>query len=158
MAATRSTGTIAFHSICLLIVRLSLAALLLGRAWWRWAIEGMDRQVDALVAAGIPQPSVVAWGVFGLESVGAVLLTVGLLTRLVGGLVVVENVLIIALIRWSAGPYSSVGGFEHNLALAALGLVFVAFGSSYTGLDALLFRRRNTDDYSRPAVNEYHPA
>lgn len=159
MAAKSKAGT-AFQGFCLLMVRVALAAILLGRAWWRWSIEGLDQQIELLTGAGVPQPAIIAWGTLALECIGGVLLALGLLTRLIGLLVLVQNILIIALIRWPNGPYSNYGGYEYNLALAMLGLVFLAFGSFHTGLDGLLFGRKKDDElgYHYQQVSEYQPA
>lgn len=157
MAAKSKAGT-AFQGFFLLIVRVVFAAILLGRAWWRWSVEGLDKQIEVLTGAGIPQPVIIAWGTLALECIGGVLLALGLLTRLIGLLVLVQNILIIVLIRWPNGPYSTHGGYEYNLALAALGLVFLAFGSFYTGLDGLLFGRKKDDGMVYPQTDEYQPA
>ncbi|BEH01892.1 MAG: DoxX family protein [Propionibacterium sp.] len=148
MSNTRSAAGTASQAVLLLIARLGFAAILLGRAWSRWQIEGMDAQIARIAEAGLPAPGVIAWGTVVLEGIGGVLLAFGLLTRLVAALVALENILIIALLRWAAGPFINNGGYEYNLALACLGIVFLAAGASYTGLDSLLFGRSK-----RPADN-----
>lgn len=142
MPTTRSTASTATQSVLLFIVRLVFAGLLLGRAWWRWAIEGIPGQVERLTSAGVPQPELIAWGTILLEWVGGAMLVLGLLTRLIAALVLVENALVIALIKWPNGLYQADGGFEYNVALCALALVFVTVGASHAGIDSLLFRRR----------------
>ena len=49
---TRSAAGTASQAVLLLIARLGFAAILLGRAWSRWQIEGMDAQI-----ARIAQPA-----------------------------------------------------------------------------------------------------
>lgn len=154
--SARSAANSATQAFVLLVARLAFAALLLGRAWWRWAIEGMDGQVARLVEFNIPQPELVAWGTVLLEGIGGAMLALGLLTRVVAALVAIENILIIVLIRWGFGLYLNDGGFEYNLALAAIGLVFLAVGTRYAGLDALLFRKRRNADED-PGTDLYQP-
>ena len=43
--STRSTAGTATRSSLLLVARLGFAAILIGRAWFRWQIEGMPSQV-----------------------------------------------------------------------------------------------------------------
>lgn len=140
MSKTSTAGT-ATQAVVLLIARLGFAVILVARAWWRWQIEGIGAQVTRLTEFGIPQAELVAWGTVLLEGIGGVLLGLGLLTRIVAALVALENILIIVFIRWFSGPFLNDGGFEYNVALACLGLVFLAVGARYAGLDALFFRR-----------------
>lgn len=146
MPNARATAATAGHAVLLLIARLVFAGLLLGRAWYRWQIEGMPGQVDRLQSMGIPQAELIVWGTLILEAVGGALLALGLLTRVVAGFVLVQNILIIVLLRWPSGLYLVDGGFEYNAALAALGLVFLTVGASHAGLDSIFFGRRGSDD------------
>lgn len=141
MSARTTAATVAQSSL-LLVARLGLAGVLLGRAWWRWQVEGMPAQIDRLTNAAVPMPELIAWGTLLLEGLGGIMLALGLFTRLIGALVAVQNIAIIALLRWEDGLVTTDGGFGPNVALAALGLVFLAVGAKHTGLDALLFRRR----------------
>lgn len=148
MSRTSTAGT-ATQAVVLLIARLGFAAVLIARAWQRWQIEGIDTQIGRLADFGIPQPELIAWGTILLEGMGGALLALGLLTRVVGALVAAQNILIIVFIKWFSGPYLNDGGFEYNWTLAVLGLVFLAVGARYTGLDSLFFRRgraRASDD------------
>lgn len=142
MSNTRSAAGTASQAVLFLIVRLGFAAILLARAWWRWQIEGMDAQVARLTDSGLPAPEVLAWGTVALEGIGGMLLVFGLLTRFIGLMVTIENIAIIIFIRWQAGPFLGDGGYEYNIALALLGLTFLAAGAYYTGLDSLFFRPR----------------
>lgn len=141
MSKTSNAGK-AIQAGILLIARLAFAVILVARAWSRWQIEGIDVQIARLVDYGIPQPELVAWGAIVLEGLGGAMLGLGLLTRFVGALIAAQNILIIVFIKWFAGPWLNGGGYEYNAVLACLGLVFLAVGARYTGLDSLLFRRR----------------
>lgn len=156
MSARSTAGTVT-QSILLLVARLGFAAILVGRAWFRWQVEGMASQVARVTEAGLPQPELIATGTVLLEALGGAMLALGLLTRLVAALVVVENVLIIALLRWTSGLFANDGGFEYNVALASLGVVFVAVGAFHAGLDPLLFGRRRLASMGNEGVDLYQP-
>ena len=85
------------------------------------------------------------------------MLALGLLTRFVAAMVVIENIAIIALLRWTSGLFANDGGFEYNVALASLGVVFLAVGASHTGLDTLLFGRRRLASLDNEGVDLYQP-
>ncbi|MGI5952631.1 MAG: DoxX family protein [Brooklawnia sp.] len=145
MSRTPTAGTAAQATI-LLIARLAFGVILVARAWSRWQIEGVDAQVSRLVEFGIPQAELVAWGTILLEGIGGVMIALGLLTRLVAALVATQNILVIVFIKWFSGPFLNAGGYEYNAALAVLGLVFLAVGARFTGLDSLLFGRSSRAD------------
>lgn len=156
--SARSTAGTATQAIVLLVARLGFAVILVGRAWYRWQVEGMATQIAQVAAAGLPQAELIAWCTVLLEGLGGALLALGLLTRFVALLVAIQNILIIALLRWPAGLFASDGGFEYNVALACLALVFVAVGASYAGLDALLFGRgRRRAAKMNESVDLYQP-
>ncbi len=155
--SARSTAGTATRSGLLLVARLGFAAILIGRAWFRWQIEGMPNQVARVSEAGLPQPELIAWGTVLLEALGGAMLALGLLTRFVAAMVVIENIAIIALLRWTSGLFANDGGFEYNVALASLGVVFLAVGASHTGLDTLLFGRRRLASLDNEGVDLYQP-
>ena len=64
--------------------------------------------------------------------------------------------LVIAWLRWRNGVFQVDGGWEYNLVLAAVGLLFFGFGSGRAGLDAL-FRRRGPDAEYR-TIDDNAPA
>ena len=67
------------------------------------------------------------------EMVGGALLVFGLATPLVGLGMAVMNVAIILTTRADGGFYVHEGGWEYNAVLAAIGLLFLAFGSGRQG-------------------------
>lgn len=136
------------QDIVLLIARIATGLILMAHGWARWQEEGMDAQIDYLTPSGIWEPTLLAWGATAFEIIGGMLLIFGLGVPLIGLIMVVQNVLVIAWLRWNNGLYLSDGGFEYNVVMAALGMVFLAFGSGRAGLDAL-FRRKPVDNESR---------
>ena len=103
-----------------------------------------------------------AWGGITFEVVGGIFLIIGALTPLIGLGVLVQQVLTICWTNYYRGPdlvgidgtYN--GGFEYNVALAVLGLLFAAFGGGAVSLDRVLFRRRApaAEDIYEPSAGE----
>lgn len=140
-----STANNVFRATMVLVVRLGVAGLMLAHAWYRWQIEGMSAQVDRLAQLGEPAASLIAWGTIAFEAIGGVMLAIGLLTRVVGLLLAAENIIIGVVLKWTNGLFLADGGFEYNLALALLGILFLGYGAGSTGLDRVIFRRRSRD-------------
>lgn len=152
----------------LLIARVGVGAILLLHGWTRWQGQGqgLQRQIDYLTQFGVPYPEVAAWGAIIFELVGGVFLIVGALTPLIGLGILVQQILTIAYINWRRQPDllnpdgSYNGGYEYNVALGLLGLLFLVFGAGAVSIDRL-FRRKKPDvededsitTATRPRVN-----
>ena len=140
------------QSFGLLIARLGVGGILRLHGWTRWqgAGQGVQRQVEYLNQFQTPYAEVAAWGSIIFELVGGLFLIVGALTPLVGLVLLVEQVLIVAYTNWYKRPDllnadgSYNGGYEYNVALGLLGLLFCVMGAGAVSIDRL-FRR------SRPA-------
>jgi putative oxidoreductase len=138
------------RSVALLIARVGLGGILIAHGYRRWQVQGVARQVAYLSQYRTPYPEVVAWGAILLELVGGVFLIVGALTPLVALGILVEQILIIAYTNWAkklylldaAGAY--VGGYEYNVVLGLLALLFLVFGAGGAAVDRL-FRRSPAD-------------
>ena len=134
------------RDLVLLIARAGLGAILIAHGWRRWQEQGIQQQIDYLNQFSTPYPTVAAWGSIILELVGGIFLVVGALTPLVALAVVAQQVLIICYTNWFKSPYlldaggRYVGGYEYNVALGLLALVFVVFGGGQAAVDRL-FRR-----------------
>lgn len=147
------------RTVALLIARVSLGAILIAHGWDRWQVRKVDSQIAYLQQYGVPYAEWAAWGAIALELLGGVLLIVGLLTPLVALAVVVEQVLIISWISWRnklwlLNPDNTyAGGFEYNVALAALALLITVFGAGAVSLDRLFRRKpKTTEDEEAPAT------
>lgn len=144
------------QDLALLLVRLAAAFLLLEHGWHRYHTVGISALVLHLRHGGVPAPDVFAWGSIVFELFGAFFLVFGLLTPLVGLGMLAENVLTIAWLKPHAGYLVTTGGWELNLLLACLGLVFLAFGAGRLALDRLF--RRGRDEPSQRFIDESTPA
>ena len=141
------------QSLGLLIARLGTGGILLlhGITHWTGANQGVANLTNRYAQVGAPYAEVAAWAtiIFGL--VGGVFLIVGALARFVGVGLVVLSVLTISYFSWWAGPdllnadgtYN--GGYEYDVALGLLGLLFFVFGGGAVSIDRL-FRRKKPDE------------
>jgi putative oxidoreductase len=141
------------QSLGLLIARLGTGGILLlhGITHWTGANQGVANLTNRYAQVGAPYAEVAAWATIIFELVGGVLLIVGALTRFIGVGLVVLSVLTISYFSWWAGPdllhadgtYN--GGYEYDVALGLLGLLFFVFGGGAVSIDRL-FRRKKPDE------------
>jgi putative oxidoreductase len=141
------------QSLGLLIARLGTGGILLlhGITHWTGANQGVANLTNRYAQVGAPYAEVAAWATIIFELVGGVFLIVGALTRFVGVGLVVLSVLTISYFSWWAGPdllnadgtYN--GGYEYDVALGLLGLLFFVFGGGAVSIDRL-FRRKKPDE------------
>lgn len=149
------------RNLGLLIARVGLGIILLLHGWTRWQSpeQGVQRQIDYLNQFGTPYPAVAAWGAIALELVGGVCLIIGALTPLIGLGVVLQQILTIAYTNWYRGidllnaDGSYAGGFEYNVALGLLGLLFAVLGAGGVSMDQLLRGRKPAADDDVPAMD-----
>ena len=143
------------RSFGLLIARIGVGGIMIthGLTRWRGQGQGIQKQIAYLTQFGTPYPEIAAWGATIFELVGGLFLIVGVLTPIVGLGLMIEQALIIAYTSWYKnwfllnpdGSYN--GGFEYNVALGLLGLLFFVMGGGAFAIDRL-FRRK------KPAVDE----
>lgn len=140
------------RSFSLLIARLALGGMLIAQGWNRWQFRTIPTEVTYLQQFHTPYPQVAAWGATILELVGGLFLIVGAITPLVALAILVEQILIICYTNWFhakdmvSADAVTAQGFEHNVALAALSLLFVVFGAGGASIDRLFRRKKPTED------------
>jgi putative oxidoreductase len=142
------------HSLGLLIARLGVGGILLlhGITHWTGASQGVANLTARYAQVGAPYAGIAAWATIIFELVGGVFLIVGALTRFVGVGIVVLSVLTIAYFNYWAGPdllkadgtYN--GGYEYDVALGLLGLLFFVFGAGAVSIDRLFRRKKPGGD------------
>lgn len=143
------------QDLALMLARIATGAILMVHGWTRWS-DGAPKQVRILTELSVPYPHIFAWGAIAFEVIGGALLVFGLVTPLLGLVLVAEQVMIIVFAKWRHGPHLAQDGYEYNVALACLGLVFMAFGSGRAGVDALF--RRSPDDRETRYIDDASPA
>jgi putative oxidoreductase len=151
------------QSFGLLIARLGTGGILLlhGITHWTGANQGVAAMRDRYADVGAPYADVAAWATIIFELVGGVFLIVGALTRIVGVGLIVLSVLNISYFSYYAGPdllradgtYN--GGYEYDVALGLLGLLFFVFGAGTISVDRLFKRKKAVEDVDDDA---YLPA
>jgi putative oxidoreductase len=142
------------QSLILLIARLGVGGILLlhGITHWTGANQGVAHLTARFAQVGAPYAEAAAWATIIFELVGGVFLIVGALTRFVGVGLVVLSVLNIAYFNYWAGPdllkadgtYN--GGYEYDVALGLVGLLFFAFGGGAVSIDRLFRRKKPADE------------
>ena len=134
VSGARSSG------FALLAIRLVMGPML---AWHGFSkIErGVEQFVGTVDRLGFPLPELLARGVIALELVGGICLALGFLTRLWGGLLTVQMLLIVFKVKWDVGlfgPPGRGGGFEIDLMYAVTGAALLLAGPGLAALDHLL--------------------
>ena len=109
---------------------------------------GVERFVGTVDRLGFPFPELLARAVIALELAGGICLALGLLTRLWGGLITVQMLLIAFKVKWDVGlfgPPGRGGGFELDLLYAVTGAALLLAGPGLAALDNLLGLEANSD-------------
>ena len=118
--------------------------LIVGFLMFAHGVEKLSRGVagfgESLSAAGLPAGLLLAWFVSLLELVGGAMLILGLLSRVIAGLMTVELLVAIALATGANGLISGDQGvgYERDLAYIAGFLVVLLLGPGRPSLDHLL--------------------
>jgi putative oxidoreductase len=84
----RMNNASAATDLALLLARLGLGGVLIAHGWQKYDEQGLSGTAAGFEAMGIPLPDAAAYFATGVELVGGAMLLVGLLTPLVGLLVV----------------------------------------------------------------------
>ncbi len=122
-----------------MILRLGLGIILPFHGWLKLNPNGPTKGPAGFAAflrqVGVPLPSLLAWVVILLETVGAALLILGLGTRIVALGLVIDMLVAIGLVKrnMAKARFMEQNGtgweFEFALMVAALALVFAGAGS-----------------------------
>lgn len=129
----------------LLILRLGLGAVFMVHGWAKLKpkgpMGGPAGFIGFLKQLGVPLPVFFGWVVVLLETAGAVLLILGLGTRLLAAGLVID--MIVAITRVKRGMAKSAfmdpkGGWEFEFALLAQALALVFTGAGSLALDPIV--------------------
>jgi putative oxidoreductase len=121
----------------LLVLRLVTGPILAYHGY-RKLDGGVGKFVATVSRYGFPFPDVLARATIVIELVGGICLTVGLLTRIWGGLVTLQMLLIVAKVQWHHGLFGAPGrggGFELNLLYAVIAAALLIAGPGLLALD-----------------------
>lgn len=127
--------------IAILALRLAAGSVLAYHGWLKIGdVSGFAGFVESL---GVPAPTLMAYVVTYLEFLGGIALIVGLATRYVAALFVVEMAFTISLVKVDVGLIAAEGGAgaELDLLILATALSLVLTGAGRWSLDALFLGR-----------------
>jgi putative oxidoreductase len=130
----------------LLILRVALGIVMIAHGWPKLnpngPMKGPAGFAGFLKQLGVPLPTFFAWIVALLETVGAVLLILGLGTRILAVGYVIDMVVAIRLVRIGMAKSPFAGGegigWEYEFILAAVALALLFTGAGSIALDPIV--------------------
>ncbi|WP_049759002.1 DoxX family protein [Renibacterium salmoninarum] len=124
----------------LLVLRVVTGIIFIMHGWQKFS-DGIPATADGFTAMGIPAPSVTAPFIAGLELIGGAALVIGLLSRPIAVLLVIDMIGALVTVHAPQGFFAGKGGYEYVLALAAICATLALTGPGKFALDGLLFGR-----------------
>lgn len=126
-----------FQSLSLLLARFAVAYGFFEPALMKW--KDITATADWFGSIGIPFPTLNAYMAATTEMLGVVLLTIGLLTRIISVPLMVIMVVAITTVHLANGFSAGSNGFEIPLYYMLFLFIFTAFGAGKFSLDYILF-------------------
>ncbi|WJH24493.1 DoxX family protein [Pseudarthrobacter defluvii] len=125
-------------------LRLILGFLFAAHGWQKfndWTIAGTQASFAKM---GVPAADVMAPAIAVLELAGGIALILGVLTRVVAALLVLDMLGALFLVHAPAGIFAANGGYELVLLLAAAAFALALTGAGRLSVDRALFGRRKS--------------
>jgi len=132
----------ALTTTALAALRIILGFLFAAHGWQKfneWTIAGTQASFAKM---GVPAADVMAPAIAVLELAGGIALILGILTRVVAALLVVDMLGALFLVHAPAGVFAANGGYELVLLLAAASFALALTGAGRLSVDRALFGRR----------------
>jgi putative oxidoreductase len=129
------------HSVSLLLARLVVAYGFYEPAMMKWA--DMSSVAQWFGSMGIPFPTLNAYMAATTEIFGVVLLTLGLLTRVISIPLIIIMIVAIITVHLPNGFSAGENGFEIPLYYMLFLLIFLSHGAGKFSLDRLIFGEKN---------------
>jgi len=121
-----------------LIVRVTAGLMLIPHGWVKLTGAGPAGVAAMLGRYGIPAPGAFAYLIMALETIGGVLIAIGLFTRPIAALLVIEFLVIIFVAHWPKGYAVGAGGIEYPLMWGLILLAVLLRGGGPWSLDRKL--------------------
>lgn len=136
-------------SLGLLLFRLVIVAVVGIRAWQH--ITHLSATRDMWAATIVPSPGIIAWTQIGLEIAIAVMLVIGLGTRIAGLLLLILAIAQLAFVQWGVVSPFQPGATDFigvvDVLLAGAGVLFATVGGGRIAFDGAIhtghIRRKN---------------
>ncbi len=136
-------------SLGFLLLRLVIAAVVGIRAWQH--ITHLSATRDMWAATIVPSPGIVAWTQIGLEIAIAIMLVLGIGTRVAGLLLVILAIAQLAFVQWGVVSPFQPGAADFigvvDVMLAGAGILFATIGGGRISFDGAIhtghLRRKN---------------
>jgi len=144
----------ALPSFGLLLFRLVIAAVIGIRAWQH--ITHLTATRDMWAATIVPSPGIIAWTQIGLEIAIAVMLVIGLGTRIAGLALLVLSIALLVFVQWGVVSPFQPGAADFigvvDVLLTGAGILFATVGGGRVAFDGAIhtgrLRRKNDKLYS----------
>ena len=134
---------VAVRDLVLLGARVLLGVILIAHGLQKLLTNGIAGTAAGFEQGGVPLPLVSAGFAAGVETLGGLLLVLGLLTPLVGLLVAGVMAGAFWFVHMGQGLFAADGGWELVAVIGLAALTFAVTGPGRFSLDALLGRRRS---------------
>jgi putative oxidoreductase len=121
-----------------LIVRVTAGLMLVPHGWPKVFTRGASGVAAMLTNYGIPMAQPFAYLIMSLETIGGILIAIGLFTRPVAALLVIEFLVIIFVAHWPKGYGVGAGGIEFPLMWGLLLLAILLRGGGPWSVDRKL--------------------
>jgi putative oxidoreductase len=121
-----------------LIVRVTAGLMLIPHGWPKVFTRGAAGVATSLANYGLPFPLAGAYTIMFLETIGGILIAIGLFTRPIAALLVIEFLVIIFVAHWSRGYGVGAGGIEFPLMWGLILLAILLRGGGPWSVDRKL--------------------
>jgi putative oxidoreductase len=130
--------------LALLLARVVLGVVLIAHGWQKVFEYGFSGVTASFAKLGVPAPPVSAAYASVVELVGGVLLLAGVLTTVVGVLVVLDMLGAFLFVHAGHGIFVESQGWELVAVIAVGALLLVGAGAGRFSVDHVINRRRRT--------------
>ena len=119
-------------------MRFATGAILAPHGIQKILVNSAPNLTTAIAKTGLPFPELLAYLTVGVESVAAICLAIGLLTRLAALAIFIEMVVIVFFFQWQFGYFWTNRGYEFALLWALLSLAIMFRGGGRYSVDRLI--------------------